>query len=123
VVRCHIVALILVDDRKIAHGRTGKSIFSRPQWRWNEFAGLNCRIGGLEKGRGITVRELPKDRTGNTVDTITRGQASIRILQGQIVAVEAEPDTHDSPLGKLWYDRGCRWLGALVNYERIVNRN
>ena len=66
-----IVALILVNDTKIAGSWTGQTIFGSGQcWHLN-LASSNPLIDSAEEGGVITIGKLPKDRSTETIHTIS----------------------------------------------------
>src|SRR6267143_3726675 len=100
-----IIALILVGNRKAAHGRTRLTVFTEPQMRNMQLAVMDGLVSGFKESRRITIRELCE-----TLHTLVILQLVTRRLERQIVTVVAKPKSHYRVVGELRDDGGCRRL-------------
>lgn len=56
-----IIALVLVDDSKVADGGTEGAVLAPPELRHHQLALLHGRHGGLEEGGRVAVGKLAED--------------------------------------------------------------
>jgi len=123
-----VVALILVDDAKVAHCGAWLTIQACSDRGNNQFAGRDKGHGGLEEVGGIAVADLtkgvkritsegPADTAGD--DGRVGSMLGDKLERGSI---GAEPQGHDVVIGQQGNSRLNSWLGSLVNLSGRIKR-
>lgn len=111
--RDDVVALVLVNDAKMAGGGAGLAVDVVTKGRNNDSAG---GVDGLEEVVGVAEGDLAKDvGVGEAVDAVAVAEVA---LQGDGISVGTEPEADDGALGDGGHHGGDGWLGAYEREER-----